>query len=264
VKTILIPAGNPGPYTGLRGNNTWLLPGRVAVLVDAGVGEVQHIEAVARTLGQAPLDCVLVTHAHSDHATGAPALAARWPGARLAKMWWPERDGRYAVKWHALTDAERIPAGEGTLVSIHTPGHAPDHLCFFDEAGGTLFSGDLLVAGGSVVIPGGRGGDLAAYLRSLERIRSLRPARVLPAHGPEITDVDALIDRYVEHRLEREQQVIEGLRGGCQDVAALVERIYADLHPALRDAAHQTVLAHLLKLESEGRAIRTGEQWYPR
>lgn len=257
---VLLPAFNPGPYTG-AGNNTYLIPGREPTLIDAGAGDPRHLDALAGALAGAPLARVLVTHAHSDHASGAPAIAARWPGAAFAKMPWPARDDRYPVPWQPLSDGDRVPAGDGELTVVHTPGHAPDHLCFFDEGGRTLFAADLVVAGGTVVIPATSGGRLADYLASLRRILALEPVRLLPAHGPAIDDPARTIREYLEHRQRREEQVLAALAAGGDTPERIVERVYEQLAADLIGAARESVLAHLVKLEDEGRVAREGGRW---
>lgn len=254
MKITLIRGCNPGPYTG-AGNNTYLLSGRQPALIDAATGEPGHLAALDEALGGSSLSRVLVTHAHPDHASGAPDLAARWAGAAFFKLPWPERDGKYRVAWTPLAEGDAVEAGDGALRVLHTPGHAPDHVCFLDEADGTLFCGDLLIQGGTVVVPGSYGGNLTDYLASLARVRELRPARVLPAHGPEIDDVTALIDEYVVHRRRRDEQILSALRQGHATQAAIVQAVYPDLAAELRGAAGESVLAHLRKLEAEG-AVR--------
>ena len=262
MKTTLIRGFNPGPYTG-AGNNTYLLPGREPALIDAATGEPRHLAALDEALGGASLHRVLVTHAHPDHASGAPELAARWAGAAFFKLPWPERDEEYRVDWRMLADEDVVEVGDGALRVVHTPGHAPDHVCFFDEADGTLFCGDLLIQGGTVVVPGSYGGNLTEYLASLARVRELRPARVLPAHGPEIDDVTALIDEYVAHRRRRDEQILSALRQGHTTQAAIVRVVYPDLATELLGAAGESVLAHLLKLEAEGTVRRHEGAWEP-
>lgn len=262
MKITLVPGFNPGPYTG-AGNNTWLLSGREPALIDAATGEPRHVAALDAALGGPPLARVLVTHGHADHASGAPALAARWPGARFFKAPWPERDGNYRAAWRPLADGDLVAAGDGRLRVLRTPGHAPDHVCFLDETEGVLFCGDLLIEGGTVVIPGGAGGSLSDYLASLARVRALRPARVLPAHGPEIDDAAALIDRTVAHRRRRGREILSALRLGRATPAAIVAAVYPGLAEALRGAAGESVLAHLRKLEAEGAVRQRGADWEP-
>lgn len=249
---MTLHAGNPGPMTG-AGNWTYLVPGGDPVLIDAGVGEAAHVEAVWREAPDGPAR-VVVTHAHGDHVAGAPALAARAPRARFLKWPWPERDARYAVVWEPLADGDEVATDEGPLRVLHTPGHAPDHVALWHEASRTVFTGDLLVKGSTVVIPASAGGSLRDYLRSLDRLAALAPARALPAHGPVIEDPAALIASYQAHRRTRERQVLEALAAGAATPADITARIYERLDAALVAMAHESVLAHLQKLRDEGRA----------
>jgi glyoxylase-like metal-dependent hydrolase (beta-lactamase superfamily II) len=158
VTPVPIHAFNPGPITG-AGNWTWLIPGRIPTLIDAGAGDPRHIEALVSALAggpsatSTPLAQVLVTHGHTDHAGGALAVAGQFPGVRFRKMPWLERDLKWGVTWEPLADGDIIQAGDTTLAAIHTPGHAPDHLCFWHGESRTLFGGDLAIAGTTVWIP---------------------------------------------------------------------------------------------------------------
>jgi glyoxylase-like metal-dependent hydrolase (beta-lactamase superfamily II) len=146
-----------------------------------------------------------------------------------------------------------IPAGDGQVRVIDTPGHAPDHVCFFDEESKDVFCGDLARIGGTVVIPASKGGNLRKYLESLRRVRSLRPRRLLPGHGPIVENPDRLIDEYIAHRDARERQILEAIEEGARTPAEIVLRVYRNLHADLRDAAADSVAAHLAKLREEGR-----------
>jgi glyoxylase-like metal-dependent hydrolase (beta-lactamase superfamily II) len=258
---IAIHAFNPGPMTG-AGNSTWLLRGRVPTLVDAGTGDPRHLEALEHALEGETLAHVLVTHSHTDHASGAPAIAARMPNVRFRKMRWPERDAKWPVDWQPLADGDVIAAGDEELVAVHTPGHAPDHLCFWHAESRTLFCGDLAVSGSTVWIPASLGGDLADYLRSLQRVRELGPSRMLPAHGPVIEDPERLLRQCLEHRLEREAQIVEALRGGAGTVDAIVARVYRGLKDRLVPLARDGVVAHLVKLQREGRVAGERDAWH--
>lgn len=244
---ILFATGHPGPLTG-AGNNTWLLDGAEPTLIDAGVGADAHVEAVAEQLAGRPLARVLVTHHHADHASGVPALRARWPDLEAFKFPLPGETG-----WRALADGDRVVAGGRRLTVIHTLGHAPDHLCFRDEDAGHLYTGDMLIAGTTVMIPAGRGGSLRAYLASLERLAELRPSRAFPGHGPIIEQPVDLIREYIEHRRLRERQVQSCLARGIEDLDMIVQTIYGKLPDAVHSAARQTVEAHLEKLRIEDR-----------
>jgi glyoxylase-like metal-dependent hydrolase (beta-lactamase superfamily II) len=250
-------AANPGPMTG-DGNWTYLIGDRHPVLIDAGVGDASHLDAIAAAAPDGP-SLVLVTHAHSDHVTGAPAIHERWPAARFAKYPWPIRDPQLAWTW--LADGFVVDTDDGPLTVLHTPGHAPDHLTLWHAASRTLFVGDMLVLGSTVVIPASHGGSLSDYLRSLDRMLQLNPARALPAHGPVIDDPSALIHRYFKHRSQREQQVCEAVGAGGSTVAAITAAIYPNLGDDLVPMARESVLAHLQKLEHDGRAALSGDRW---
>jgi glyoxylase-like metal-dependent hydrolase (beta-lactamase superfamily II) len=246
---MLVPAVNPGLLTG-RGNNTWLLDGAEPALVDAGLGQPEHVDAVAAALGGRALVRVLVTHGHADHASGAPALRSRWPAVELHK--WPAPGD---TGWLALADGQRLRAGDRELEVVHTPGHAIDHVCFWDAAARDLYAGDMVALGTTIVVPGERGGGMQAYLSSLERMAALGPLRILPGHGEIIERPLELIAAFVEHRRMREAQVLACLRDGVTDPDQIVARIYPDLAAGLRPAARQTVEAHLGKLAAEGKIM---------
>jgi glyoxylase-like metal-dependent hydrolase (beta-lactamase superfamily II) len=235
VSAIRLLADNASEWTGPSGNNTYLFPGDPALLIDAGVGRASHLDAIAAALGPRPLRFVLITHHHTDHVAGVPALRERWPAVIV-------RGGGAGA---ALDDGEPIEAGGRRLRAVHTPGHAPDHFCFFDESSRDLYCGDLARIGGTIVIPASRGGHLGAYLASLHRVRDLRPARLLPAHGPTIDDPARVIGEYIEHRALRDRQVREALEAGCRTPAEIVARIYPGLSSSLLAAAEDTVRAHL-------------------
>ena len=247
---LLIPAFNASAWTGPTGNNTWLIEGSVPTLVDAGIGAHAHLGAIRDGLKGEPLAQVLITHGHPDHASGADAIQALWPTVEV-RSW--DNGG--------LRHGQILPAGDTRIEVIHTPGHSPDHCCLREEDTGDIYSGDLVRHGGTVVIPASQGGDLVAYLESLERIRALRPPRLLPGHGPIVADPSALIDEYVGHRAERDRGILEALRAGDTTTDQIVSRVYGELPSGLRAAAADTVLAHLIKLRHESRVEESGGNW---
>jgi glyoxylase-like metal-dependent hydrolase (beta-lactamase superfamily II) len=244
------------------GNWTWLLNGRVPTLIDAGTGDARHLEAVSRSLAGRPLAQVLVTHAHSDHASGAPAIATRMPSARFLKVPWPDRDARWTASWEPIVDGDVIDAGETSLRVVHTPGHAPDHACFWHDASRTLFCGDLAMKGSTIYIPAGEHGDLAAYMASLERVIALQPVRLLPAHGPVIDDPVIVLRRYLIHRREREVQILELVKRGFATAGAIADHLYQGLGDARLSRAREMVGAHLQKLERDGKVSRREDAWH--
>lgn len=236
MRPLLIRAGNPSEWTGPTGNNTWLLLGREPALVDAGTGLAEHVDAVAAALDGAPLARVLITHWHPDHVSGLPALKERW-----RKLVVVESAG------------SPVPAGDGVLEIVPTPGHSPDHLCFYDREAGDVYCGDLARRGGTIVIPARKGGDLRAYLASLQRIKELAPRRLLPGHGPIVDDPIGLIDEYLAHRAQREQQILQAMLEGARTIDAIVRRVYPALPASLSEAAADSVRAHLAKLRDDAK-----------
>jgi len=243
------------------GNWTYLMPGAHPLLIDAGVGELTHLESIAGARRDGP-GHVVVTHAHGDHIAGVSAIAARWPSTRFSKVPWPDRDSKHAVTWSLIRDGDVIPAGDSELQVVHTPGHAPDHVALWHAESRTLFSGDLVVSGSTVVIPATMGGSLAAYLQSLQRVLDLSPLRLLPAHGDPITEPAALIEQYIAHRLQRDTQVLAAVRSGLRRVDDIVAHIYTGLAAPLVPMARDSVLAHLHKLEHEQLVRVTGDEWH--
>jgi glyoxylase-like metal-dependent hydrolase (beta-lactamase superfamily II) len=246
------------------GNNTYLVADRAdAVLIDAGVGDPRHLADLAVALDEtaAQLGTVLVTHGHGDHVSGAPAIAAAQPAARFRKRPWPGHDDQYRVPWQFLSDDEIVTVGEERLRVIDTPGHSPDHVSVWHEASGTLFTGDLVVLGSSVMIDWSGGGSLGQYMASLERLLALEPQTLLPAHGAVIDRPREVLTDYLEHRRMREQQVIQALGAGHATVEAIADSIYHGLDPALMAAARENVRAHLEKLKAEGAASEELQRW---
>jgi glyoxylase-like metal-dependent hydrolase (beta-lactamase superfamily II) len=177
-------------------------------------------------------------------------------------MPWPGRDAKWPVDWDPIVPGELIQAGDGELSAVHTPGHAPDHLCFLDGGSRVLYCGDLAQRGTTVWIPYDLRGDLSDYLASLQRVMALGPIRLLPAHGDPIDDSEPVLRRYVEHRLARERQIVEVMREGATTADEITEVVYAALSEKMLPMAKQGVLAHLVKLERDGRARRDGEAWH--
>lgn len=223
MKFRTIRADNPGPLT-LEGTNTYAIGGTV---VDPGPDDERHLR---RVLDAGPVERIVLTHRHPDHAAGA---------GRLSKL-----SGAPVLAFGAgLEDGDRLSG----LEALHTPGHAPDHLCFWHPESRTLLSGDLIAGRGSIIVAPPEG-DLAAYMDSLERVRALEPARILPGHGPEAPDGVAKTEEYISHRREREARVVAALEAGASSVEEVVERAYADVPPGMRAYAGLAVKAHLIKL----------------
>lgn len=246
-----VVAGNPGPYTG-PGTNTWIVGDQPSVVVvDPGPADDRHLAAIERKLGGTPVGVILVTHSHADHLPLAAALG--------------ERTGARVLRWQeGLDDGDVVRNGPLSLTAVYTPGHAPDHLCFWLESDRVLFTGDLVLGRGSSMVTYPEG-DVAAYLRSLERVRALQPRILFPGHWDPVQEADHKIAEYHAHRLERERQVVEHLqRGGPGTAAELTRRVYGRevADEALLRAAEMTLRAHLRKLVDDGRVEVDSSETY--
>jgi glyoxylase-like metal-dependent hydrolase (beta-lactamase superfamily II) len=247
VRRIVAP--NPGMMTG-PGTNTYLVGIDEIVVIDPGPADDSHLDAIAGCGGDR-IRWIVCTHTHPDHSPGAAGLKQRTGAEVLA---FDSRDGLEVDG--RLGDGDTVEATEFTLRAVHTPGHASNHLCYLLEGERLLFSGDHIMDGSTVVISP-PDGDMADYLRSLDRLTTLRPPlrAIAPGHGHLITDPKARIAEYIEHRTAREDQVLRGLtERGSATVAELVAEIYVGVPEALHPMAARSVWAHLRKLADEGRA----------
>jgi glyoxylase-like metal-dependent hydrolase (beta-lactamase superfamily II) len=245
VRVVRILAPNPGVRE-LEGTNTYVVGEAPAVVVDPGPDDDTHLREVALAAGR--VGVIALTHDHPDHAPGAVMLA-RSTGAPIRAVRPPDGGPR-------LRDGEWIESGSATVQAVATPGHSPDHVAFWSPEGSALFTGDAVLGRGTSVIDPPEG-DLVAYLRSLRRMRELEPATIYPGHGPVVLRGVAKLDEYLEHRAMRERQVLEALADGPRSVEELVAEIYADYPSEVHELAGRSVLAHLLKLDAEGRVERT-------
>jgi glyoxylase-like metal-dependent hydrolase (beta-lactamase superfamily II) len=243
---------NPGMMTG-PGTNTYLLGRRDPILLDTGAGVPEYMNELAGYMaerGWKQPARVVLTHRHRDHLGGVPHLRERFRGLRVGKM--IHRDAELPDGIDDLRDGATIQGDGVTLRAIYTPGHASDHLCYYLEEENAVFTGDVVLAGSTTVIPA-EDGDLLDYMSSLKRLQQLGVRRIYPAHGPVVEDGPALIAEYIEHRLLRERQILEVLGDGPATIPAIVERVYAAVPKNLHAMAGQSVASHLKKLAREGR-----------
>ena len=246
-----IRASNPGPFS-LTGTNSWVVGRDPAWLVDPGPALGEHLEALTAELeARGGLGGLALTHDHTDHAEGVPALRERFPRTPVGAA-----RGPIDVR---LADGDVF----GPLRTVATPGHAPDHLVFV--SGEIGFTGDAVLGEGSVFIAPDPGA-LSGYLDALEGLRELELALLCPGHGPIVRDPAAKLGEYIAHRLDRERRLLVALGAGKRSVVELLDAVWGDAPAALRPAATVTLAAHLDKLADEGRlpdGVQRPEGWAP-
>lgn len=250
-----IVCANPSVMTG-PGTNTYLVGIDEIAVIDPGPDDPVHLDAIAGCGGDR-IRWILLTHTHEDHAPGTKGLQER-TGAEVLGYATKLPDGLRVDR--SLQDRDVVEATEYRLQALHTPGHASDHLCFLLQEERTLFTGDHIMEGSTVVVAP-PDGDMSAYLASLEGLKRIRPPlkAIAPGHGHVIEDPYKVIDGYISHRQEREQEVVDALEAaGKATIGELVQTIYAEVPVDLHPIAAYSVWAHLRKLSDDGRARGRG------
>lgn len=263
----ILTAGNSGPFTG-NGTNTYLAGRKRLAVIDPGPEDDAHLAAILAAAGGRAITHILLTHAHRDHADGIAALKAATgavtvgfgrseAAAASAGKADSSPSGGDFIDWSFVPDVraahgDRLAAGDVVFEAVHTPGHAPDHLCFaLDGLMPVLFSGDHVMGWSTSVIapPEGSMGD---YLRSLELLLARGERRYLPGHGEAIPDGPRTARAYLLHRQMREQAVLGAVRDGLATIPAITERVYEGIGAQLLNAARLSVQAHVELLAEKG------------
>lgn len=266
---LRLVARNPGPFT-FKGTNTYLVGTTELAVIDPGPEDAAHLQAILRTAAGRPIARILVTHTHRDHvdglealqaATGAttcgfgrepPASASVARGTGIPQT--PAGGERFIAAFRpgmALREADTVRGPGWALTALHTPGHAPDHLCFALEGRRILFSGDHVMAWNTSVVapPEGR---MADYLASLERLIGRGDEVYLPGHGGRLENPERMVKAYLVHRTWREQAILGAIKAGAASIAQVVPAVYAGLDEKLVAAASLSVQAHVEHLIERG------------
>jgi glyoxylase-like metal-dependent hydrolase (beta-lactamase superfamily II) len=247
-----VVADNPSVMT-YHGTNTYLIEdGPAYVVIDPGPDDKKHVEDILKATG-GKISRIVLTHTHHDHLGALPAIKAATGAPTYGYA--ASADDSFTADV-PLKDGDTV----GDLTAVFTPGHAMDHLCFA-RADGLLFSGDHVMGWSSTIVNPPKG-NMRHYCASLRALLARGDSIYLPGHGPAIEDPRSYVSTLLFHREQRENAILTALREqGASTTYELMDRLYSQINPTLRRAAERNVIAHLIKLESEGHAVRDGEVW---
>ena len=259
-------AHNPSAFT-YYGTQTYLAGEREVAVIDPGPNLPEHLDALEQAIAGRNVAAIMCTHTHRDHSPAARPLAKRIGApiigcAPLALETVGPRadasfDGDYAPD-AVLADGESVEVDGKAIVAVATPGHTSNHLCF--AYGDALFSGDHVMGWSTtVVVP--PDGDMAEYMRSLDKLRQRDDAVYYPAHGPAVTNPKQYVRHLMGHRMSREKQILRLVGEQARDIPNIVANAYPGLDPRLVTAAGGSVLAHLLDLQRRGLVEQQGDEW---
>jgi glyoxylase-like metal-dependent hydrolase (beta-lactamase superfamily II) len=262
IHRVLAP--NPGPFT-FKGTGVYIAGEKDVAVIDPGPDMPEHLAALKRALEGKRVTHILVTHTHSDHSPAARPLK-EWTGAKTYAFG-PHGSGKAdeGVKVEEGGDMAFVPdvrvrdgdVIEGNGISfdcVFTPGHTSNHMCFALREEKALFTGDH-VMGWSTTVVTPPDGDMRSYMASLRKLLPRNDEILWPTHGAPVRDPKPFVQAYIDHRMEREAQILACLRDGISTIPDLVVRMYADVDKRLHPAAARSVLAHLIQLSQDGRVI---------
>lgn len=255
-------ANNPGPFT-YKGTGVYIVGRGEVAVIDPGPDTPEHLDVLMRAVEGERVTHIFVTHRHNDHSPAAHPLAERTGATVYASMIPPKPSDCDTLRLEAaddhlfqpdvdVKDGDRFSGPGWTIEAVATPGHTTNHTAYALLEENALFPGDHIM-GWSTTVIGPPDGDMTDYLNSLEKVRDRDYATLWPTHGPPVRDVRPFLQAFIEHRLEREAQVLEQLAAGKRQIKDMVAVIYADVDKRLHPAACHSVLAHIIRLVELGR-----------
>ena len=268
-RVVRILGLNPGPFT-LQGTNTYLVgQGRQRILIDTGDGKEGYPALLQKSLEDCEIKHIILTHWHHDHVGGLADVCKMQPNAKIWKYPCPEHDTTFngigssaktPFDIRTLKDGDTFQADDSTsLRVVFTPGHTADHVALFMAEEEAVFSGDCILGEGSAVFE-----DLFDYMKSLQRLIDLKPGFIYPGHGPGVQSAMSKIVEYVEHRNQREEQILACIRSAPQPWTSMdiVKVVYATTPEMYHAAAASNVTHHLKKLLKQGDVSQSGTESY--
>ena len=266
VRRLLAP--NPSPFT-YTGTETYIVGRGEVAVIDPGPALDEHVAAILAATEGERVTAILCTHTHRDHspasralqaATGAPIIGC---APLTLEDDGPRADAAFDPDYRpdrVLADGETVAGPGWTLEAVATPGHTSNHLCFALNETKALFSGDHIM-GWSTTVVSPPDGDMADYMRSLDRLIARDDRIYYPAHGDPVTEPQRFVRAIATHRRQRERQILDLLEQEAQPIPAMVAVMYRGVDPRLHGAAGRSVLAHLIDLEARDRVWRDGDKW---
>jgi glyoxylase-like metal-dependent hydrolase (beta-lactamase superfamily II) len=261
-----VVAKNPGPFTYL-GTGTYIIGNGDVAVIDPGPDMDDHLEAILAATAGERITHIFVTHNHIDHSPLARPLAAR-TGATIyacakqgvateSEVRMEAGDDRTFVPDVGLCDGGTFPGAGWTMEAIPTPGHTSNHICYALLEENALFCGDHIM-GWSTTVISPPDGDMGDYFASLERVKAREFTTLWPTHGPPITEPGPFVQAYIDHRRDREAQIVAALKAGFTQIKPMVAELYKAVDVRLHPAAAHSVMAHMVQLVKEGRALCEG------